>query len=1247
MTAPSIPVWSAVATTRLRDAHSCPVCGDSPLREPACRRCGADLTSPAARALWEASQRAAAALAEREHLRRTVPLTATGRVARASRGTRTLAAPPAQHAPPTSDDVTPGAASGDTPRTHPPSTEGPAASRRRETTVQSVMAVAGAGLFAVAAVVFTFFNPDLSDRVVRSGVTLAATVVLLVGARALAARGLRSSAETVGGLGIVFVGLDVYALMQFAPAAVSPWVFAGIGTLIAGALMAALSVRLRIRAWLGPSVVGLSVAPAMLGIPGGTGSSVAGWLTAMACGMALVHALRRMRPAFGRSLTPEAVALTVAQLVAIVAALAHLALGTHASAVAFLWMTTASAAVVALVARVSSRRFATGLWSFVTGGALASAGLMLAHSLVETFATASPVADTASVAASWYPAAMLVGPAVGFVVATLLLHPVSAASASWTTAGAFLVAGAAALPSAGRAAFGALVTISRSPDAASATDVAAGVGTAVGFGLVALAFAFHGRVQRRRGAPAWTTVLAGWTAGAAAATAITVPHGQWWLHTATGLVIAAGAALVTTRRRGITPAVRLPLLLIAHGALALAGLLSWASTPLAVAAAPSVVAVIALLAVRTPAKVRWAHVGAAYAYALTALAAGTSLTGIGDIGAVSVTTCAAAVVAMLATFVSRISARTWWAILAVTSVPFALGVLQVVRERSGWTALSTMLIFLLALTLTASRRPGLVPALRGVSAAVLVPSLGVVVVCLGAAVLPISASPVTLPVIAALVAVALPATDLVRHALARRGIPSGEASFASGAIEASSLLTGAIAAVLALARDAAGMPTAILVLVVLAAGSAVGALTSRRARLWWCAAAAGTGALWLCWRVAGIDLVEPYLVPPALAAIVVGTALQARGRDARPLVAAGIALGVVPSVVALALTGGSLRLAALLVVGTALAAVATTMRPGTPLSGLRVPVALGAMVAAAAGPVHAARTGLQIGALGAGRVGAPVVPGDAGAFWPALGWAAAGAAVATLAGYALARWSRESAPPAARRWVYAPALAWLLGGVWPSIERDWATIWAMWSLMLAVLTLMLLIAARRRRSDGVLPPVWFLFGLAFTTAVVAWSPRDLRVEWFSLPLGLALLAAGAMHLSRPVDGRPTVGSWPRGAHGSWVLLAPGIIVTLSASIVATFTDPLTWRAILVIVLALIAILIGARARLAAPFVLGVIVLPIENVSAFAVQIGRGIESMPWWITLAVVGAVLLILAVSYERRSGEAEGIAARLRDLR
>ena len=144
------------------------------------------------------------------------------------------------------------------------------------------------------------------------------------------------------------------------------------------------------------------------------------------------------------------------------------------------------------------------------------------------------------------------------------------------------------------------------------------------------------------------------------------------------------------------------------------------------------------------------------------------------------------------------------------------------------------------------------------------------------------------------------------------------------------------------------------------------------------------------------------------------------------------------------------------------------------------------------------------------------------------------------------------------------------------------------------------------------------------------------------------LRASAPALRRQAVEAPTrsITAWPAGWTGSWALLAPGLVTMLSASVAATYTDPRTWRAILVMAIALAAILVGATQRLAAPFLIGIVVLPIENLLAFMVQIGRGIEAMPWWITLSVVGAVLLIIAVGYERRAGDGTGLAARLRDL-
>lgn len=326
------------------------------------------------------------------------------------------------------------------------------------------------------------------------------------------------------------------------------------------------------------------------------------------------------------------------------------------------------------------------------------------------------------------------------------------------------------------------------------------------------------------------------------------------------------------------------------------------------------------------------------------------------------------------------------------------------------------------------------------------------------------------------------------------------------------------------------------------------------------------------------------------------------------------------------------------------------------------------MLAAVAGPVLGVRFGLGIDTLdeyGASMHGAIL-------FLACLAVAVVGALVLAISAGRLSVRSR---------WLGAPAVLALAVGVWPSIERDWFNIWAMWGVMCLGIVAVVVAAmsvvtvsvpavpdatadrgevesrSRIVRVADVLPPVWLLFAATFVTAIVAWSPRDLRVEWFSLPLGIGLLAAGALAAAktRYADGsttavvgtRGTLSDWPNGWSGSWAHFGPGLIVTISASMLATFTDPQTWRAILVIVIALIAIIVGAARRLAAPFLLGIIVLPVENVIAFAVQIGRGIESMPWWITLAIVGAVLLTIAVTYERRAGEAETLVARLRDLR
>lgn len=1207
---PSAPGWSVYAADRLVDRTSCPVCGTRSLVGSCCRRCGADLATPAAQELWAASHAAARALQHREELRLLIPR---------------AAAQPVTSPPPTAEAA-------DAKQSRP--------SDRRDgaTSVQSVLAIAGAGLFAVAAVVFTFFNPDLGDASARLLPTLGASVVLLLAARWLAARGLRSSAETVGALGIVFVALDVYAFSALTPSGISPWVFGSLGTLVASTVMIHLSLRWRIRAWFGPSAVGIAMTPAMFGTAAAVaGPSIAGWICTMAAALALLMLARRSASRFDGTLTAERVALTVVQLVAPLATATQLlpiiSVGTTVLAVT----SAVSFAAVAIVARGTAGIIAPRWWSFVFG---ASVALSFAAAAVSTVTHADAVPGAALVA-------LTVGPMCGFVAVSLIAPPSSAARRRGAEIGALAVALALLIPVALSAALAGAATTFAAVLGRDSTLSPEAVGAAIGLALTSLTLAAHARLTRSRGVTL-TSTLAAWVAGVALLAFTTLPSGAIWANITVGLGSAAiGGVLLARSPRRARPAVRSPLLVAIHLAAIIAAAVSWITPATAVIAAPAVaVAVLSLARTASP-SVRWLYLGSAYAYVLTASATGLALTGIGDIAVVSLTTVCAALLAILATFSPRVGVRTWWAILAVTAVPFLFGIAQVVRERSGWTALSTSLIFALALTLVFTRRSGLVPTLRALCAAALVPSLAVIVICLGAQFLTVSGSPVTLPVIAVIVAAALLGTDSGVAAIRSRGLDLGEARRVGWSFELSSLVTAVIAVALAIGREAAGLPTALLVLVILAAGAGCAAWLTTRRHLWWAAGLSATGALWVLARMAGIELVEAYILPPSLAAVTVGTVLVARGVGGRVLATCGMLAAPVTMVVALASVGGHWRVWTLFVASAALITVGRWLRRSDRLPELHASIIATAVVAAAAGPVQAVRLGTGLDALTVGL--AP--------FWVSLALSGIGGLLAGAAALSVGARTepQQPAPAMLARLLSAAGALYLVGGVWPAIHRDWATIWSMWGLLLVVLAAMTAVGLARTGRPSIAPPVWFLFVLAFVTAVVAWSPRDLRVEWFSLPLGAALLVIGAVRLSR-VDTATSetmaprtsllarLGAWPFGWRGSWALLLPGLVVIFSASILATFTDPLTWRAILVIVMALAAILVGAWRRLAAPFVVGVIVLPLENVSAFAVQIGRGIDSMPWWITLAAVGAVLLILAVSYERR-GDAV-MAPRLRDL-
>jgi len=1118
--------------------------------------------------------------------------------------------------------------------------------------VQSVLAVAGAGLFAVAAIVFTFFNPDLTDEVLRSTIVGVVTLVFLGGAWLLARRGLQFSAEAVGALGMVFVGLDVAALRHLAGGGVSAWLFVAIGTMVSAIVMVVVATVSRIRSWLLIALAGLAFVPAMIGYAGydmgyGLWSTVLGHLAVGFAVLALLEVVRNLATRFDATLAAERVTLTAVQVIAVATVLIQLPFTPESDG---RWLAIAGTlAALALLSTLATRHLIAPFWSFLAGGFAVSAISVVPFAL-----------DLEQ--PEWY-LALVPSAAALALIALAALPTLRTVVRPLLTAGVLTMAAVATITT---VVFGVGIVLFRAFSVAQASNygredmlgIEGGIAVVIGLVAIAIGLAGYAMLGMRRAAG---TVVGFRVAGSAAVSLVMLAGlafaswSQWLLIVQ--VAIAVGFALVIALLLLSVPVVRtaklelrIPAIVGAHVALVLGGLLSWSDSALTVPAGVAIVGVLIAVAATVHTKDHPVHVGVGYAYALVLVARALDLTdALSTVAVFSITTSVGAVGAIAATLIRRLRAPAWYAVLIVTAVPFVIGVGIVVSDRSGWAALSSGLIFLLALTLLLTRREGLNIGLRAVSAGLLVPTLAVVVTNLAAEFLEQSGSPVALPVIAVIVAGVLPSTALIRAGLVRHGLPEREASVARIWIEGSALLTGAIAVVLALVRQAAGLDTSFIVLIVLGIGAAAAAIWGKRRYGWWVAFASFTGALWCVWAQQGVTLIEPYLLPPTIALAIIGVIVTARGGRGLPLYATGLAVSVIPVLGILATVGSGddapvpWRSYALLAAAWVLLLIGAVIGRGKRawmerLTVLRAPTFAAGIIAASAGTIQALRFGLSLDDLPINSIGLLI----------SLGFGTAGAIAAGAAARSLIDEAAKDSRVAHTRWLYAPAVAYVAIASWTARPGhfDWVSIWTLWGLMLALLVFMIVIVLRSRRAPTTLPPVWLVLALAFVTAIVGWSARDLRVEVFSVPLGLFLLGAGVLAMRGSRETVATGNSWPVGHTGSWRLLGPGIGVLFLASVLASGTDPTIWRAIGVIAVALLSILVGAQLKLAAPFILGIIVLPVENIVVFAVQIVRGIDSIPWWITLAIVGAVLLIIAVTYERRSGADNSVTARLRDL-
>ncbi|MGW6291166.1 SCO7613 C-terminal domain-containing membrane protein [Streptomyces sp. NPDC055058] len=116
-----------------------------------------------------------------------------------------------------------------------PPTAPPTAPRRPETTaprVQNVLLVLGGILLTVAAIAFTLVSWGDMGIVGRSLVLATVTVAALAAPVLLLKRGLRSTAETVAGLGLALTVLDAYALHEAALTTVDGTAYAAVAAAV-------------------------------------------------------------------------------------------------------------------------------------------------------------------------------------------------------------------------------------------------------------------------------------------------------------------------------------------------------------------------------------------------------------------------------------------------------------------------------------------------------------------------------------------------------------------------------------------------------------------------------------------------------------------------------------------------------------------------------------------------------------------------------------------------------------------------------------------------------------------------------------------------------------------------------------------------------------------------------------------------------------------------------------------------------
>ncbi|MDR0627418.1 MAG: hypothetical protein LBG11_09235, partial [Bifidobacteriaceae bacterium] len=610
--------------------------------------------------------------------------------------------------------------------------------------------------------------------------------------------------------------------------------------------------------------------------------------------------------------------------------------------------------------------------------------------------------------------------------------------------------------------------------------------------------------------------------------------------------------------------------------------------------------------------------------------------------------------AVAALTLSKRPALPSWAVLATVAAGFGVfSACDLVLWRTWSGTAATFSLTALALAVALVRRRHLPLGLKAAGAATAVAGTAVTLVALLALLTPGSGSVWLFPLVAVVAGTA------AMGGLWLRRDGAGRARLVVGAtLIASAGGLGLMAVMMSVAWPFAGATTVLATAAILAAASA-GVAISRvgTGQAWWYSGAMGCAVLWSALVWGDVGLVEAYTMPPAVAAAVIGGWLARRRRDMLALAIPGFWLAAVPTLVLL-MAGDdplirSVELAAAGVLCLTLASAFNHLRRTLAMVALAPALGL-TTLAVMVGQAPPFGLGLEIFR--------PLRPYPTVLFALAclIGFAAAAILVAAgrLATYppAADEWDssgQTGLPSAPDHWSRSHGWQWWILGALSlaaftpicSMRFTWPVVAAMWLAMAACLALMLVSARGRALTDRaesdraesdpstaasgnlgrtmsrlVLPPFWSIWLVAVAVGIAGWSTRQLRVEVFALPLGLALFAAGLI-------ARRWLGS------AAWAV-TPGVAATLGPSTLAVGTDPMTWRAIMVLVLALAFMVMGSIRswRPATWTAAGSMALTLTLVFVQRADV----DQIPWLAALVVVGGCLLALAVVFEARSRRA-----------